>query len=246
MRVTLSGRKYTLSEFERPEFLAERWRYESGQHATFLAPTQQGKTTFAYQLIEASASPKLPALSLIMKPRDKVPAEWLRRLGHPRLQAWPPSPWHRLRGERPSGWALWPKRTGRGVRADNVMLADRFGRALDDTYEKGNRILFADEAVGLSRILKLDPELVALWTQGAGMGAGMWAASQKPSHIPTWAYNSAEHIFLSNEPDARNRKRFGEIGGVDPRLVEAVVLELEQYQWLYLRRTGRVMCVVGA
>lgn len=242
MRVRVRGRLYTLVAFERDEFLSDIWAYEAGQHVTLLAPTQQGKTTLAYQLIERSATPRLPALSLIMKPRDKTPTRWIRQLGHVRVSTWPPPPWKRM-GRRPAGWALWPKRSGR-VRADNVMLADRFGRALDDTYAHGNRILFADEAVGLSRILKLDPELVALWTQGSGMGAGLWAASQKPSHIPTWAYNQAEHLFLGPEPDRRNRLRFGEIGGFNPAVVEAAVMSLGQYEWLYIRRTGQRMCVV--
>lgn len=244
MKLRVGGRALNVAEFGRDEYLTERWVYRAGEHATFLAPTQQGKTTWAYQLIERTAHPKLPALSLIMKPRDKVPAEWLRKLGHRRLQVFPPPFWTRA-VRRESGWGLWPKRSG-NVRRDNVMLADRFAGALNHVYQHGNMICFADETVGLSRILKLDPELIAIWMQGGGMGGAMWAASQKPSHMPTWAYNQAEHLFLGPEPDARNRKRFGEIGGVDPRIVEAAVMELDRYQWVYLRRTGSVMCIVGA
>jgi hypothetical protein len=241
MKLRVGGRALNIAEFGRAEFKAERWRYIAGEHNTFIAPTQQGKTTWAYELIEVTAHPRLPALSLIMKPRDKVPAQWLKKLGHPRLQTFPPPFWRKM--SRASGWGLWPKRTG-NVRRDNVMLSDRFAGALNHAYEHGNMIVFCDEAVGLSRILKLDPELIALWMQGGGMGGGLWAASQKPSHMPTWAYNQAEHLFLGPEPDARNRKRFGEIGGVDPRVVEAAVMELDKYHWVYLRRTGSVMCIV--
>lgn len=241
MKLRVGGRVIGVAEFEREEYLTERWVYKAGEHATFVAPTQQGKSTLAYQLIERTAHPKLPALSLIMKPRDKVPAEWLRKLGHRRLQSFPPPFWSRMRRE--PGWGLWPKRTG-DVRRDNAMLAVRFSSALNYVYAHGNMICFADETVGLSRILKLDPELIAIWMQGGGMGGALWAASQKPSHMPTWAYNCAEHLFLGPEPDWRNRRRFGEIGGVDPRIVEAAVMELDKYHWLALRRTGSVMCIV--
>jgi hypothetical protein len=212
MKLRVGGRSYTIAEFERDEFIAERWRYQAGEHVTFLAPTQQGKTTFAYQLIEKTAHPQLPALSLIMKPRDAVPAKWIKKLGHPRLQNWPPPIRYRW-WDKPSGYALWPKRTGR-VRADNVMLANRFGDALDHAYTHGNRIVFCDETVGLSRILKLDPELIALWTQGGGMGGGLWAASQKPSHIPTWAYNTC---FWDQSPTTGTGKGSGRSAASTPR-----------------------------
>lgn len=243
MRLRFGGRTVTLTEFERDEFKAERWRYGAGEQVLFLAPTQQGKTTFAYELIEVSASPKLPALSLIMKPRDAVPSAWLAKLGHPVIQSYPVPRWREWWRGKPSGYGLWPRRTGR-VRADNFMLADRFGSALDYVYNQGNHIVFADEGVGLTKILKLEPEMVALYTQGSGMGAGAWTASQKPSHLSTFAYGQAEHLLLGPEPDARNRKRFGEIGGVDPKLVEAAVMETERYGWTYLRRTGNAMCYI--
>lgn len=244
MRLRVGGRRLNLVEFERDEFKDSRWLYRAGGHVTFLAPTQQGKTTWAYELGDISAHPKLPMLSLIMKPRDKVPREALARLGHPILQSYPPPRWRRWK-DRPAGWGLWPKRTGK-VRVDNIMLQERFGAALDHVYNKGNTIVFADEGVGLTQILKLSPEMIALWTQGAGMGAGLWTASQKPSHMPTWAYNQAEDLFLGPEPDARNRKRFGEIGGVDPKIVEAAVMELDRFQWIHIRRTGTRMCLVRA
>src|SRR3954467_6059119 len=123
MILRVAGRRLTVTEFERAEFKAERWRYRRGGHVTALAPTQSGKTTWLYELGEVSCSPKLPMLSLVMKPRDSVPTEALQRLGHPVLQSSPPPKWRRWRHGAVSGWGLWPKRTGK-VRADNVMLQD--------------------------------------------------------------------------------------------------------------------------
>jgi hypothetical protein len=113
-----------------------------------------------------------------------------------------------------------------------------------DCYKRGNRIVFCDEAYGLSNELGLNRELVTLWTRGRSMRTGIWAASQKPTHIPLHAYNQAEHLFLANDPDKRARDRFSEIGGVDPDLLKATVPQLEKHEWLYVRRDGPVMCVV--
>ena len=53
------------------------------------------------------------------------------------------------------------------------------------------------------------------------------------------------HGFLFNDPDKRNRQRFAEIGGVDPDLVMEQVYHLDQYQALYIKRTGPCLCVVN-
>jgi hypothetical protein len=120
-----------------------------------------------------------------------------------------------------------------------------FKIAMLDSYRKGNRIIFGDEVYGLSKELGLDKELITLWSRGRSMGTGLWAATQKPTHVPLWMYSQAEHLFLHNDPDERARKRFDEIGGVDPHYVRGIVANLEKHEWLYIRRDGPVMCIVG-
>jgi hypothetical protein len=88
-------------------------------------------------------------------------------------------------------------------------------------------------------------ELVRIWTKGRSIGSGLWAATQRPSLVPLEMYDQAEHLFLAHDPDRRSQDRFGEIGGVDPDMVVWVVQHLPQYHWLYIRRSDRVMCVVG-
>src|ERR1041384_776737 len=82
--------------FPREEFLKERWDYKAGEHVTFLAPTQDGKTTLAFQLLETTASKELPAIVLVQKPRDPVVKQWLKHLrderGWIKTENWPPNP----------------------------------------------------------------------------------------------------------------------------------------------------------
>lgn len=77
------------------------------------------------------------------------------------------------------------------------------------------------------------------------MGCGVWAASQRPAYIPRLAYSMAEHLFLADDPDLQTRKRYAEIGGIDPKAVIQVLADLPKYHFLYFRRTGRRWCIVG-
>lgn len=234
----------TLTRFERAEFLRTRFRYAPGEHVTIIGPTGSGKTWLAYQLLESVAKPKLPGLVLVMKPVDATVTQWTRRVHFRRVRSWPPTPsiwWSR----RPPGWVLWPKHTFDPDR-DDALLYAQFRKAILDSYKRGNRILFADEAYGLSSELDLDREMITVWSRGRSMGTGMWAATQKPTHIPLHAYNQAHHLFLFRDPDKRARERYAEISGVDPQLVRDTVLGLRRHECLYIRQDGPRLCIVGA
>src|ERR1700744_4694362 len=57
----------------RKDFCMNRWDYSPGQHVLFAGPTQRaGKTTLAFQLLEYTASPEMPAYVAVSKPSDKV------------------------------------------------------------------------------------------------------------------------------------------------------------------------------
>jgi hypothetical protein len=250
-----------LERIDRATFLAEVWDYQPGEHVLFSEPTQQGKTHLAFQLLERSHHPRPPVV-LIMKPRDATPAAWIRTLGYREVQQWPPRPSMLT----PPGFALWPRHEmsldKASLERTNANLAAQFRRALLDAYKTGDRVIFADEIYGLLAELELQDELMALWTRGSGMGAGLWSATQKASgttqaSIPGHAFNSPVHLFLGYDPDKRARDRASEIGGVDPRFVGDVIAGLRIHRVptprgikpvsdkLYIDKRGPFMCVIG-
>lgn len=229
----------------RREFIEDVFvpHYKPGDHVAFIGPTQSGKTTIAYQLLNELASPELPAIVLVMKPRDPVVKELLKTTGFKKTETWPPV-WPRAwskkgggLGKKRRGWVFWPRHSLSDIRRDDRFLSKQFAKVITDCYKKGDNIVFADEVVGLSKELNLEPELNAVWQRGSGMGCGLWAATQRPFHAPLAMYDQSAHLILFNNPDRRSRDRYDEIGGTDTDVVKDLVVELKKHEFLYIGRS---------
>jgi hypothetical protein len=249
---TVYDRATGLAIFSRPEFCDDRFDYRAGQHAVFAGPTGRGKTKLAFQLLEVVASPDLPAYCAVVKPSDPLVKSEGQRLGYRTVRDWPPPA--RLRdffSEKPPGYLIWPKMGNMTTDTDNA--ARVVGSLLRERYAAGVRgkpgILVCDDSMIISKILGLDREMVTHIAMARAMGLGGWYFFQKPTdsgRASIWSYGGAEHLFIFRDPDKRNRQRYGEIGGVDPKFVEHASLQLDPYQALYIRRTGARMCIVDS
>jgi len=237
----------------RAEFLHEVWDYRPGEHVTLIGHTQSGKTQLGFELLEQTVKPDLPAIVLVMKPKDPTPTRWGKRLGFKTITTWPPPSANRAVRSitKPRGWVVWPKLGN--IREDNLTLRMVFESALAESYaqaakRKGaqDRIIFVDEIIGVSKQLGLEIELDAIWMRGSSMGLGLWAAGQRPFNMPLHAYNAAAHLFLHKDPDERNIQRYKEIGGIDPDVVQQVTRQLALHEFLYIRRRDYSMAVVAA
>lgn len=233
----------TVRSYQRDVFLSRVWRYQQGEHVTLIAPTGGGKTYLAQQLLDGTVRPEAPAVTLVMKPRDKEARKLARRPEWRRVRSWPPPPGQRLWRPSTAGYVLWPKHSF-DPDVDEPAHYQIFRQALLHSYKKGGRVIFADELYSLVHELGLRRELVTLWTKGRSMGTGLWGATQRPRDVPLHAYSQAEHLFLAYDPDASARERYAEIGGVDPRIISGTTSQLPQYWWLYIRRADRTMCVI--
>ena len=237
----------------REEFARQRFDYKAGQHVVFAGPTQRaGKTTLAFKLLEYHATPDMPAYVAVCKPDDKVSASEGARLGFRRVAEWPVPPRvSELWDGKPPGYLVWPKFGDMATDVDRCAIVT--GHLLGDVYTNGVKhkkaILVLDDTMVKSKILKLDREMTTIIAMAGAMGVGGWFFVQKPTdsgQAAIWSYGNSEHIFISKDPEKRNRVRYDEIGGVDPHKVEEISLTLKPYQFLYLERTHGHMCIVDA
>jgi hypothetical protein len=244
---------YDLETFRRRKF-----DYKPGHHLAVFGPTQiAGKSTLSFALLEAVIAnwPEIRPTTLCMKHRDRVIAHWTRRLGFREVPHWPPTPKVGELppfGHRPPGHTLWPRQSLTDVEADNALLEREFTSAI--TYNRGHTpsITHANELYGMLAELNLRTLLTAVITRDSVAGHGLWYESQKPSgtqgiSIPGFFFNSAEHMFLSKDGEARNRQRYADIAcGIPAEEIERETLALDPYSWLYIRRSGPQWAVVDA
>jgi hypothetical protein len=203
-------------------------------------------------------NPRLTAVSVMPKPNSPSTAAWAKALRFREVPEWPP-PKHRFWEDKPRGYVLWPRHRKDLPAAENrTQIAEQVRKCLHSQYWRGNSITFADDVHIEAVLMGLNPELEQLWTAGSEGGAGLWSANQKPSgtlgtgSVSSFSYNAPSHLFLGRDTDERNVKRFGEIGGVDPREVEGIVRGLKLYpingksisEQLYIDKRGPYMTIV--
>lgn len=239
--------------YTRQEFLDEVWdykpSYENMDCVTILAPYGGGKTQLGFELLGKTVReyPKeVQPIIFVMKPRDNTVTKYAEKFKFHTVRVWPPSTLKsRLAGNRPTGYVLWP------LEHDDPDMTEAqqttiFRRALRQAYRSGGYIIFADETYSLEHELNLEKDLRRIWTKGRSNGCGLWAGSQRPAYISRWAYQ-AQHLFLGHDPDQSVQRRYGEIGaGINSEWVTAVVASLARFEFCYINREERSMCVVGA
>lgn len=262
--MTSSARLFKSDPYERPdglwvigreEFARNRFDYRAGNHVVFGGPTTGGKTTLAFELLRYCATPELPAYVAVSKPLDPATAKWGRELGFRRVYEWPVpkqlKEYGMFGGEKPRGYLVWPKMGDLNTDVEKSALITQV--LLQERYAAGARnqhaILVMDDTFVKSKILGLDKEMTTILAMAAAMGIGLWVFVQKPTgagNTALFAYGNAEHVFLTGDPEKRNQIRYDEIGGVDSSLIRKAVATLDPYQFLYIRRTGRHVCVVDS
>lgn len=233
--------------YGRREFLDEVWDYHVGEHVTILAPSGGGKTQLGYELLEVTAKPELPAVVLVMKPRDATVTRFVKRVHFKVVRSWPPPRLGRML-QKPPGYALWPAATF-DIDRDEAAQKRIFGGCIRWCYRKGKWIVFGDETYSLENELPnggLKKEIRTVHTKGRSMECGFWVASQRAAYISMWSYQ-AHHMFIGNDTTEAAQDKLSDLGAnVDKKLVKYIVANLKQYEFLYINRDARTMCIIDA
>jgi hypothetical protein len=237
------------------------FRYEDGEHAAYIYPTQKGKTHLAWQTLAAAKRqrPHLNIVTLMPKALSPSTARWAKAMNFRETPEWPPR--KKFLEAKPNGYVVWPKHYKElSAEADRAQVAQVLGKAMHQQFWRGNTITFADDLHLLAVLMGLNATCEEFWTAGGEGGSALWGANQKPSGtansgaVSTYFYNSSTHFFLGRDTDERNQKRFSEIGGgVDPREIAEIVKNLRLYQIgpktisevLYIDARGPYKCLIG-
>jgi len=234
--------------YTRDEFLEEVWdytpSYDNMDMVTVLAPSGGGKSYLLFQLLGATNLKDVTPVVLVIKPRDATVTRFMARLKYSVIRTWPP-PAIKGRIQKPNGYVLWP------LEHDDPDMTDRqqttiFRRLMRFAYRRGNYIVVADEIYSLEKELNLTSDMRRIWTKGRSNGCGLWGGTQRPAFISLWAYQ-AQHLFIGNDPDEDTLRRLSQLGaGIPKEWVLAVVSSLGKYEFCYINRDERSMCIVGA
>lgn len=229
--------------------------YSNGQHVTLLGPTQRGKTTLAFQMLNHCISPTRKTTILSGKPpgRDPVMMKAAQTLNLRVVDEWPPI-WN-PRDRKRNGFVCQPLQTMRDLKADEDNIRENYRRALLDAYsgDKPN-IIFVDEAYHVYHDLGLKREYEAPLVRGAPI-CGEWSLLQRGVYMTYHAYSAPEYIIFFNDPDLPNVERYAKmVGGVDPKFITAIVKGLRTYtmepagntisEALFIKRAGPQIAII--
>jgi energy-coupling factor transporter ATP-binding protein EcfA2 len=243
-----------IAVYGRDIFSESYYPFEKGEHVIFGGPTQQGKTTLAFQLVRHIATPDYPAYVAVSKPDDKTSIEWGQRLGYRRISEFPPtkkvSELKMFNGP-PSGYLVWPKFGDIDLDIPNAERVH--GKMLNQTYADGAKgkacILIMDDTMVKAKLQHLDGKMVTILAMAGAMGISLWIFVQKPTdsgRTTVWGYEQATHLFFFKGGDSTMLRRYAEIAGDKGEIVKAVVPTLKPYQALYIHKYKGFVCIVDS
>lgn len=234
---------------DRTEFCAARFVYEKGQHVTFGGPSQWGKTSLCFDLLEYVATPENPAYVAVSKPKDKVTEQRGHELDYRFVDEWPPPPSLKyMFNGKPNGFIVKPKFGD--IDKDAETTGRILGALLSDRYAAGVKnqhgIMVLDDTYVKAKVQGLDKKMTTLSAMAGAMGLGAWMFVQKPTgagQAVLMSYANSDHIFLTKDKDERNRIRYNQIGGFDSKEIFRILPTLDRFQFLYVNSEGQ-MCIV--
>lgn len=239
----------------RERFCRDHFDYGKGEHVVFGGPSTRGKTSLAFDLMQYTCTPTLPAFVAVSKPSDSVTQRRGTALGYRFVEEWPPSVrLKELLGEsKPSGYIIWPRfgdintDMDRAARVTNDLIMDRYTRGANPKKNKGG-ILVMDDTMVKAKLMGLDRPMVMILAMAGAMDLGLWIFVQKPTdsgRVTTWGYENATHLFFTKGGDARMMARYLEIIGEHGPLARRVIPTLQPFEFLYVHKVEGTMCIVG-
>ena len=219
--------------FVRWDVFWSQFIWKQGEHLTTIGPTGSGKTVLNRELLKRRDY----VVVLGVKNRDAELYGPFEKMGYKLVHSFDPQP----PADAEDALILFvPLTDKRGVEA-RAVKSRKFRQVLDDVYEIGYWCVYADDVQYMADKLRLAPQFEELWQLGRSEKVSLAVSSQEPVDIPVEAYGAATHIFLFNNPDQVRAERMGKLAGMNRKMVENVVLELPEHEFLYINKNSKRM-----
>lgn len=212
-------------------------RWEQGDHILIAAPTRAGKTTMMQQLVQLRSH----VVVFVSKLNDPVFAREFK--GWTILREWPkggpPAYENRI--------LLWPKPVKNNKDATIANQRRVFHEALEHINSQGKRTVVFDEALYWSdpQFLNMGHWISYMHFNGRSSGITLVTLAQRPAWIPVIVGASVTHAFIARTMHADDRKRLGDMGGIDAREVAANLDRLPtRHDYVYVNPQGDAAPVV--
>lgn len=242
--------------FQRRVFARDYFHYKPGEHVVFGGPSQRGKTTMAFDMMEYVVNPDFPGYVAVSKPRDPVTERRGAELNFKRVKDWPPPVDIKVLfgKQKPSGYLVWPefgdlsKDMQRCAEVTDRLLMERYSSGASARKNTGG-VLMMDDTMIKAKIMGLDNQMVTILAMAGAMDMGLWVFIQKPTdsgRTPLWGFEQANHLFFTKGGDDAMKRRYREIIGEKGKTAIQVIDTLKPYEFLYVHKTEGWMCIVGA
>jgi hypothetical protein len=248
----------------RDAFVEQFARDYTPSHVTMIGPTQRGKTTLCFQLLNAihRVHPEMSVTVLHgkIKGRDHTMEEAAKKNNYRIITKFPPGATLRpsKMKRRVNGYILRPlKKDDISASEEEKILQGEFAKALRKNYhstsKKKIKITLVDERAQADKDLKLTKDLDASLQRGLPHNPE-WNNIQRGAWVSYHCYDAPEHMFIYHDDHESNRKRYSEFGCADPEVIFRLVSKLKTKkvktggtisQCLYMRRSDRYMCIVN-
>lgn len=204
------------------EFLANHFRWRSGEHIGLIGPTGSGKTTLLLQLL-----PMRKYVTVIgTKPVD-VTLSQLEKQGYVRMQKWDRT----IPAEVLPRRILWPdaKKMSAVVNQRRVI-----SQGLMEMYQATGWCVAIDELWYLIHMLKLEQFVRVYLQQARSLHMSIIVATQRPAFVPLEVYDQSTHLFFWLDNDERNLRRISGISYRSAKQVKEAVSTLREHEVLYV------------
>lgn len=224
-----------------------RREFQQGDHVAVIGPTGSGKTHVALEVAEIRTYTILVAL----KPKDPLIEDAMRRGYHL-------NPGNKLEIEYSDGKPLhrriiyWPRlsRSAQGklpagalLSAEKELQKPAVKGAIGYVRKNGHWAIIIDEGTWVCRDLNLQREVDSALFQFRTLKSSVIILGQRPSWMGRYVLSSPTHLFLFSTNDTNDKKALGEISGVNTKLVQELVSQLDfrRHEFLYINTRTRAM-----